>query len=281
MYQGVPRIEEQVAEIAAARLGAKLVDMDWQAIDFKDNITLKQEARMVNTVVDVVLAAYCQSETFGEGHDILGEILHAGEYPILRVVDDLYNWQSALAHIHGFFQDSSGLSGKRIAISWGFGSSFVNPSSAHALLLAATQLGANVRLVAPQDFDLLGRVKTEAKKNAASNGTKLEFRDSFGGAFDDVDAVFASNWLRLDDFSHPERFSTAARKYKDWYFDVDTLPSDCLFSQEPPLDFSLMTSSSLAQSEKDITSTYLSRRVRILAASIIHVTSLNLTDLLS
>ena len=281
LFQGTTKMEGSIAELAAARLGARLINLDWHDIESKETAILLREAALASNSVDILLTAYCKSETFGEGHDLIGQLYEVFNTPTVTIADDLYHWQSALSHIHGFLERMGNLSGKRIAVSWGFDQSFINPGPAHALLLAAAQLGANVRLVAPTDFSLLGRVRNEAKEIAKMNGAELETTTSFDGAFDDVDAVFAANWLRLDDFSHPERFPEAARRHKDWCFDVDTIPQDCLFSQEPPLGSTLMVSSDLANTENDITTSYVARRVRTLAASIIHAASLNLTELLS
>lgn len=281
LFYGASRMEAGIADLVAARLGTQLANLDWEDVASKDTATLLREAALVSDSVDILLAAYFQSESFGEGHDIMGRLSEVLRAPFVTVADDLYHWQSALAHIHGFCDKIGGLSGKRIAVSWGFDQSFISPGSAHALLLMATHLGANVRIVAPAGFSMLGRVRTEARGIAKANGADVENTTDFEGAFDDVDAVFAANWLRLDDFSHPERFPEAARAHKDWCFDINTIPRDCLFSQEPPLDSSLMISPELAKSENDITSTYISRRVRTLAASILHATSLSLTELLS
>ncbi|MGQ4912778.1 MAG: hypothetical protein ACP6KW_11460 [Candidatus Thorarchaeota archaeon] len=281
MFYGAPRVEAQIADITAARLGCRLVDMDWSDVTSKETSVLLGEVSMASHAVDLLLTAFSGSETFGEGHDLMDQISKSSSVPTVPVMDDLYHWQSALAHLLGFQKRLGDLSGRHIAVSWGFGSSFVSPGPAHALLLAAAHLGANIELVAPSEFSLLNRVKKEARGIAEETGGTLTEVTTFGDAFQNADAIFACNWMRLEDFSHPERFPAAAQGHQDWYFDVGVIPDKCVFSQDPPLDYSLMVSPRLARADVNISSSYLSRRVRVLAASIIRTASLNLTELLS
>jgi hypothetical protein len=49
------------------------------------------------------------------------------------------------------------------------------------------------------------------------------------------------------------------------------LPTNCLFATEPPVQDDLIAGGELLQSNRNVTPTWLSRRVAVLAASILHV----------
>ncbi|MEE9353518.1 MAG: hypothetical protein V3U94_03765, partial [Candidatus Thorarchaeota archaeon] len=126
-------------------------------------------------------------------------------------------------------------------------------------------------VAAPPGFSLVRRAVREARKRAKTTSVVIEEIDSFEGAFEDADAVFALNWGRLDNFNHPERNAEDASQFKDWFLTGNMLPKSCLFTTEPPVQDDLIAGGELLQSNRNVTSTWLSRRVAVLAASILHV----------
>jgi ornithine carbamoyltransferase len=195
----------------------------------------------------------------------------SSDVPVISLHDDFYDWQSSLSQLYGFQRQLGDLSGKQIVLNWAFGSSFLSPAIAHSFMIASALLGANIRVVAPTEFSLLNRVRKNAKDITKDAGTKFEETSSFADAFGDADAVFSLNWFRLDDFNHRERNSKFAGKYKDWYMTPEMLSRSCLFSTEPPLQKGVTLSPELAQDPRNISSSWLTRRVYVLASTIVHV----------
>lgn len=269
MFHGASSYEVQTVELAAARLGVPLVDLSWTGVESKSSQILLEEVRMASESVDLLVTCFAESETFGDGHRLSKEFPEASSVPLVSVVDDTFGWQSALAHLAGFEEQHGNLSEMQLVVSWGFGKSFVHPTTAHSLVLAGLLSGANVRVVSPPEFSIMNRVRREASKLASENGISFEERHEFNSAFGDADAVFAANWLRLDEYNHPERHSVSARPYSDWHFTPDVLPKDCVFSTEPPLETPLLVSNELVKDPRNITSTWLARRVRVLMASML------------
>jgi ornithine carbamoyltransferase len=128
-----------------------------------------------------------------------------------------------------------------------------------------------VRVVAPPAFSLLNRVRKKAKDIANEVGSKFEETSVFADAFGDADAVFSLNWFRLDDFNHPERNPAFASKYKDWYMVPEMFSRSCIFSTEPPLQTDIMLSPELAQDPRNLSGSWLTRRIHVLAATIVYV----------
>ena len=130
--------------------------------------------------------------------------------------------------------------------------------------------GANVRIASPPEFSLMNRIRSRAKKTALSQGLEFEESHDLEDVHSGADAIFAANWLRLDDYNHPERHPLSAREYRDWFFTPDLLPQKCIFSTEPPLEPELLYSQSMVEDSRNITSGWLSRRAQVLTASILH-----------
>ncbi|MGY5865608.1 MAG: hypothetical protein RTV41_13480 [Candidatus Thorarchaeota archaeon] len=266
MLHGESQFETQISSMAAARLGKTVVDLGWNDADMKSTEELLDSVRLASKASDILLTAFSSSETFGEGRMLTKQFAEASTAPLASLHDDVYAWQSALASLLCMEAHLKGLAGKRIAISWGFGNSFINPAPANSLLISALAFGAHVRLVAPSKFSFLNRVKRVAEDTSQCCNVLYEEVDEFEGSFKDMDAVFALNWLRLDDFNHPERNQEIAHEFKDWHF--DSLPGNTIFSTLPHTNPGLLASRKVLGSKQDISHMWLMDRVSILAATL-------------
>lgn len=267
MFHNAESREAHISELTGARLGIPVVDLSWRDVDSKETSALLDELRMAESTVDLLLTAFNSKETFGEGRKLTTKFSGASKSPIVSLHDDIYNWQTALSHVLGFQNRIGNLSGKRVVVSWGFGSNFSSPAVAHGLITTSALAGADVRVVEPPDFPTLNRVRKEAAESSGS----VEVTSDYRNAFSDADAVFVLNWFRLDDFNHPERNVNHVSKYNDWYLTEKLLPESCILSTDPSIQSGLSIDPELLQDQRCINSSWLSRRVQTLAATIHYV----------
>ena len=271
MLYGATSHDHKICNLVAAHLGMQAVDLSWVDVGLKDSATLLDELRMNSEVVDLLITAFSSHETFGDGRRLTTKFPQSSDVPVISLHDDFYDWQSSLSQIFGFQKQLGDLRGKQIVVNWAFGSSFLSPAIAHSFVIASALLGANIRVVAPPEFSLLNRARKKAKEITEEAGSKFEETSVFADAFGDADAVFTLNWFRLDDFNHPERNSKFVDKYKDWYMAPEILSRSCFFSTEPPLQIGVTLSPELAQDPRNLSGSWLARRVHVLAATIAHV----------
>ncbi|TFH01861.1 MAG: hypothetical protein E4H14_18170 [Candidatus Thorarchaeota archaeon] len=267
MFHNAESREANICELTGARLGVPVVDLSWKDVESKATSAILDELRMAESTVDLLLTAFTSKETFGEGRNLTSKFPSSPKSPIVSLHDDIYNWQTALSHLSGFQNRIGDLSGKQVVVSWGFGSNFANPAVAHGLITTSALAGAHVRIVEPPDFPTLNRVRKEAAESSGSVKVTSDFRN----AFSDADAVYVLNWFRLDDFNHPERNVNYVSKYTDWYLTGDLLPKSCILSCDPSIQSGLSVSPELLQDPRCINSSWLSRRIQTLAASIHYV----------
>lgn len=269
LLHGVSPFEIQISSMSAARLNHSVIDLGWDDADNMSTEELLDSVRMSSDASDILLTAFCSSETFGEGRVLTKQFADASKVPFTSLHDDVYAWQSALANLLGFESYLKGLAGKQIVITWGFGDTFTNPASANSTLISALAFGAHVRLVTPTKFSFLNRVRRVAEDTSQCCNVLYEEVEEFEGSFDDADAVFALNWMRLDDFNHPERNQEYAKEFKDWHF--STLPDKTIFSTLPYTQPSLLASRKVLGTDRNITPLWLKNRVTTLAATIAYL----------
>jgi ornithine carbamoyltransferase len=276
LFHGESDLESQISSMTAARLNKTVVDLGWTDADLMSTEELLDSVRMASEASDVLLTAFSSSEAFGEGRMLTKQFADTSTVPLASLHDDVYAWQSALANLLGLESHLKGLAGKRIAITWGFGNSFTSPAPANSTLIAALAFGAHVRLVAPSKFSFLNRVRRVAEDTSQCCNVSYEEVNEFEGSFKDMDAIFALNWMRLDDFTHPERNQEYAKEFKDWNF--DTLPENTIFSTLPHTNSGLLASRKVLGSKQDITHTWLKNRVTVLAATLAYLVETSSSD---
>jgi len=271
IFYGESPLETQVTDISAARLNHDIINLGWSDAATMSTDAMLDSVRMSSEAVDLLLTAFSSPDTFGEGRILTHQFAQASRVPLVSLHDDVYAWQDALAVLLGLESRLGGVSGKQIVVTWGFGNSFVNPAPAHSLLIAALAFGANVRLITPPEFSFLNRVKRVARDTSTCCNVLFEEDNEIEGALKDADAVFALNWLRLDDFNHPERNQAHAKEFKDWFVDDGTISESCMFSTIPPAQSGLIASKKILESDRNITPFWLKHRVTTLAATIAHM----------
>jgi len=270
LLAGVPSIELRVLQLACGRLGYPHVDLGWDDARAKSDEDFTNELSMFSSAVDILVAGLIDWETLGAGRAMIECLAKNSEVPIISLTDEVFAPQSALGVAASFWERLGGLKGKRIAVCWGFGSKFALPNTAHSLLLIFTSLGADVLLASPPDFSLLRRVVRDTKGRAKQSGSHFEESADIHELLQTADAVFAANWCRLDDFNHPERNVDHASQFRDWYFTDETLPSDCVFMSEPPVQSDLLLDTKLQRSDRNLTNGWVLKRMQALTASIKH-----------
>ena len=259
-----------IVQATAAKMGVSCVEYDLHSTPTLSEAEILLEMTSLSLVVDLLMTSIIDHQTFGNGHRLTERIASNVDVPVISLHDDMYSHPWALAEILALYENLGPLTGKNIGVAWGFGSRFVLPSVAHSLIILAPLLGANVRVIEPDKFQLLNRAKRTAQQMANQHGSSIEVSNDFSEGIQGLDAVFASNWCRLDEYQHPERNRDYALEFKDWYFTSENLPEGCYFLSELPVQQDLLASTDLLSSNLNLSGSAYLRRVKTLAAIIGH-----------
>lgn len=271
LFHNAGYFEEQIVQTALVKLGIQSIDATLPEIKAYSESDILAHIEMVSSSLDLLLTSYSDLDTFANGHKLTKRFSTSTRCPMLNIGDDIYAPQSALAEILGFQTELGNLAGKEIVVSWGFGTKFVHPSTAHSILEFGAKVGAHMKVVAPSEFGLLNRVLKNSKSYAELSNGSVEVTTELETAYDDADAVYALNWYRLDDFRRPERNAETAATLRDWYFKEEKIPPRCLFSSLPPLETDLLIDAAFAESSRNLSMSWFSRRIVTLVSTILHL----------
>ncbi|MGY5854569.1 MAG: hypothetical protein RTU92_13455 [Candidatus Thorarchaeota archaeon] len=270
MLHGSPEYEREIAKLFAVKSNWNIVELNLNLRESIDEILSRIE--MVTSPLDMLLTSVIDYHTFGAGRELTKKMAKQSNSPLVNIRDDIYGNLPGLSALLAIKRRLGSLQGKRIAVSWTFGSQFVLPSTAHTLVLSAAMVGADVKIVAPDKFPLMRRVVREAGEYS-----NVETVDVFEGAYQGVDAIVPINWCRIDDFMHPERNREHALEYRDWFLAESNIDDSTVVVTEPPIQYDLSMSREIAVSNRNLTRDWYNLRISTLAATTF-LTSCESTD---
>ena len=251
VFKGSPHTEREAVEVAVNRLGKKHTVFSWKYEDTPSTDELLMRLKMISETVDFLLTSYVDNDTFSEGRILTTKLSEYNSAPSFSIRDDIYANLSGLSILLGLNHRLGLLRGKRIAIVWVFGSQFASPSLGHSILSLGSKTGAQMSIVAPDEFSLLSRVVRKSEKEGA-----VDIVSSMGDTLKGFDAIVPINWYRFEDFSYPERNMKTASEFKDWYVDEEKVATDTLVITEPPNQMDVSISKGILQRDTNLTNAW-------------------------
>ncbi|MHA2424890.1 MAG: hypothetical protein ACXAEF_08890, partial [Candidatus Thorarchaeota archaeon] len=173
LYQNASEEDKLAVVTAASRIGFDTIDQSTLIQHALRRNEFLSQVRIAANAVDLTLTSIIDRETFGKGRETTDSIAANIESPMIGLSNEMFASQAAISEILGIKQMLEKIDGRKIVLSWGFGSRFDYPNIAHSLLLFLPLLGVDIHVSAPSDFGLLNRVKRKAEKIASESGSTL------------------------------------------------------------------------------------------------------------
>ncbi|MBD3291194.1 ornithine carbamoyltransferase [candidate division KSB1 bacterium] len=205
-----------------SQLGGHAFELASEKIPFSVDSNVKDTAVVISRMGHGVA---CRNPRFGNGNKFLNELAKWASVPVLSLEDDIYHPIQALADLmtmQEYFGNN--LRGFKVALSWAYADSLLNPLSLpQSLLLLLTRFGIDVSLAMPEEFPLMEKIVHRARNNAQLNDSKLNVTDNMEEAFHFAHIVIPVNWggyawfeEYVDDNEHRARMKENLDKYRDW-----------------------------------------------------------------
>ena len=157
---------------------------------------------------------------WGIGNGYMRDVAAASRVPVLNMQCDLYHPFQVLADLLTIKEKLGDPRRRTITVSWAYAKSYQKPMSVpQDLILLATRLGMNVRLVHPPEYTLVPDIVEQAKENARRSGGCLELMDDFDAGMIGSDVVYAKSWGPLLVAKTDEEGASIGARYTDWITD--------------------------------------------------------------
>jgi len=158
----------------------------------------------------------------GRGHKVVQEFAKHATIPVLNMEDDMYHPFQALADAQAMRSAIPKLRGKKLVVAYAYSGGLKPLAVPQSEVLIGTQLGMDVVLAHPPDFELEDVVLEAAKANADRYGGGFHVVNDMKEAFSGADVVYPKAWSPKKYF--PPHSSTLDKagattyqdKFKDW-----------------------------------------------------------------
>ncbi|NOZ89506.1 MAG: ornithine carbamoyltransferase [Crenarchaeota archaeon] len=189
-------------EVAALQLGATPLVFNRDELQLGRGEPVKDTARVLSRYVDAIAARVYS-------HRSLEELAAYSDKPVINMLSDLEHPLQAIADMLTILEKKGRIEGVTIAY---VGDARNNV--AHSLILAATKLGAHVRVGAPRSLWPLDRVRLAAERAAEESGGSLTLTEDPREAVRGADVVYTDVWVSMGEEALAEERRRLLRPYQ-------------------------------------------------------------------
>ncbi|MFN2235478.1 MAG: ornithine carbamoyltransferase [Anaerolineales bacterium] len=158
---------------------------------------------------------------------IIEEFAKWSSVPVINMEDNIYHPCQGMADAMTLWElFGKDLHGKKIAVSWTWGSSPKKPIAPHHdFMYVASLFGAEVVFARPPEMRIDPEIESQIKQNAELYGGTFKVVDNMEDACENADVLYAKNYVCLDllppvtDEPQQDEMVKLFAKYKDWIAD--------------------------------------------------------------
>jgi N-acetylornithine carbamoyltransferase len=221
-----PSLRTRVSmEVAAARLGGTPVVLsvggDAWAMEYREGAVMNGAAAEHLREGAGVLGRYCDLlgvRSFAEGRDweddrrepVLSGFAEFSGVPVVNLESALDHPCQAIADVMTLRQRLGSMRGRKVVLTWAYHPRALPMAVPNAFLLAASRLGAALKLARPAGYDLDPEILSAVEGFSRHSGGSFEILDRFDPAFDGAEAIYAKSWGSLSDYGRSD--AEAARR---------------------------------------------------------------------
>ena len=143
--------------------------------------------------------------------------------PVFNMESANYHPCQALADLVTMHELLKGLKGKKISIVWAYHPRALPMAVPNSILLAASQMGMDVRLAHPEGFEIQPGILSMAEVFAEKAGGKLQVLNDRREAATDTEVVYAKAWGGLGRYDDARKEQAQREQYRDWIVDSDLM----------------------------------------------------------
>jgi N-acetylornithine carbamoyltransferase len=169
---------------------------------------------------------------------IIKEFAKWSHVPVINMEDNIYHPCQGMADAMTLWEMfGKNLNGRKIGVSWTWGSSPKKPIAPHHdFMYMASLFGADVVFSHPPEMRIDPDIEAQIKANAEASGGSYQVSDKMEDACEGADIVYAKNYVALDllppvtDKPEKDEMMKLFDKYKGWIADeerMNQLPSIC------------------------------------------------------
>ncbi|MBI4612299.1 MAG: N-acetylornithine carbamoyltransferase [Planctomycetes bacterium] len=230
-----PSLRTRVSfQAAMADLGGQAFALDvggglWK-IEVEDGKVMDGDAAEHVKEAVKVLSRYVDAlgvRAFAEGKDwatdradpVLAAFLRHSDVPVVNMESGLYHPCQALADMRTIEDKLGAVKGKKVALVWAWHPKPLPLAVPQSFALAASRLGAELTIVAPEGYGLDPAVQTAVENNARASGGSERIVSDRAEGLAGAEVAYVKSWGSLDLYGRPAEEAKHRAGLRHWIFD--------------------------------------------------------------
>jgi len=227
-------------EIAVFELGGNAVTLDvgkgtW-SLEHREGIVMdsdktehiKEAARVLSRYVAAIgVRAFPEMKNYEEEmtDSVVRGFAEHSDVPVFNLESSRHHPFQALADAMTIREKLGGFSHQPVVLSWAYHPKPLPMAVPNSFALIAAQMGLDLTIACPAEYDLGDEAMTEIEAGAKSGGGRVQISRDQRDACKGAQIIYAKSWGSKHYYGRAEEDIALRQKYKDWRIDEDVMRS--------------------------------------------------------
>jgi N-acetylornithine carbamoyltransferase len=227
-------------EIAVYELGGNAVTLDvgkgtWSlehregvVMDLDKTEHIKEAARVLSRYVAAIgVRAFPEMSNYYEemADPVVRAFARYSDVPVFNLESSRHHPFQALADAMTMREKLGSLEGQRVALTWAYHPKPLPMAVPNSFALVSAQMGMNLTIACPEEYDLGDEAMAEIMAAAQSSGSRVSVSRDQREACAGARIVYAKSWGGKDFYGRAEEDIKLRQKYRDWRVDEEVMRS--------------------------------------------------------
>ncbi|HVF88791.1 MAG TPA: N-acetylornithine carbamoyltransferase [Blastocatellia bacterium] len=225
-------------EIAIHDLGGNPVTLDvgkgtW-SLEHREGVVMdgdktehiKEAARVLSRYVSAIgVRAFPEMRDYSEelSDPVVRGFAKYSDVPVFNLESSRHHPFQALADAMTMREKLGSFNGDRVTLSWAYHPKPLPMAVPNSFALVAAQMGLDLTIACPREYDLGDEAMSEIERAAQSSGGRLHLSRDQREACSGARIVYAKSWGGKDFYGNPEEDIRVRQNLKDWRIDEDVM----------------------------------------------------------
>ncbi len=190
-----------------------------------------------------------------QAEPILSAFSSLSAAPVINLESSLHHPCQALADMLTIRETFGARKPKKIVLHWSYHPKALPLAVGNSFALATTQMGYDLTVVNPPEFDLPADFISTLRSTAQAAGGELTFTNDRDAGLADADVIYAKSWVSPQFYGQTEAEKQLREQYKHWIVDdhVTTLAPQSHFMHCLPVRRNIEVSDSVIDGPRSLT----------------------------
>jgi N-acetylornithine carbamoyltransferase len=227
-------------EIAVYELGGNAVTLDvgkgtWN-LEHRENVVMdsdktehiKEAARVLSRYVAAIgVRAFPEMKDYEEemNDSVVRGFAEHSDVPVFNLESARHHPFQALADAMTIREKLGGFSNQPVVLSWAYHPKPLPMAVPNSFALIAAQMGLDLTIACPPEYDLGDEAMTEIEAGAKSSGGRVQFSRDQREACKGTWVVYAKSWGSKNFYGRAEEDIQVRQRYKHWRIDEQVMRS--------------------------------------------------------